>query len=232
MERKAKHWIDPTLRAVNVREVSISSDILAALAPLVPELQAIDPAARSVQLSSGLDLAVTRPKHWASDIAWISQATVQGFAFFDSLFAQLGLADAMAPHIACDVAPVLYSGFFVTRSRSDGPSYHHDWIDGDNQGFTLIAPLSANCAELGLIYADIRGEERRYAYQPGKGVVFGDRFLHSTALGQTAEPTVLLSLTFGTDRMDRWDRLSATAGQQGMLHRRPDGVFVRDGQVI
>ena len=229
MERRAKHWIDPALRAVNVREVEVPAPVLARLEPFVPEVRAMTPT-KGTMRAGGYDFSVVHPMGWGSDILWIAQADRAGFAFFDAIFADLGLAETFAPHIACDRAPVLYSGFFVTRSRSDTPAWHYDWDGGDNQGFTLIAPISANCAELGIVYADVRGAEAAYAYRPGKGLVFGDRFYHSTAPGRTQQPTVFLSLTFGTDRMDNWDRLAATAGQQGMLHRRPDGVFMREGR--
>jgi hypothetical protein len=231
MKRSAKHWIDPGLRAANVREVDIGGQVLARLDPLVPALQAMTPETKALE-AGGIALSVSRPKGWGSDVAWISQADVAAFAFFDALFAELDLARQFAPHIACDRAPVLYSGFFVTRSRSTGGGWHYDWIDGNNDGFTLIAPISANCAELGLVYHDLRGEERRLDYRRGKGVVFGDHFHHATAPGETAQPTVLLSLSFGTDRMERWHRLSATAAHQGLMHRRPDGVFVRNGKPV
>lgn len=180
VEPRAKHWIDPVLRAPNVREVEIAESLLSRLDPLVPALQAITPQTQALE-AGGVALSVSRPRGWGSDIAWISQADAAAFAFFDGLFAELDLARQFAPHIAFDRAPVLYSGFFVTRSRSAGGGWHHDWIDGNNDGFTMIAPISANCAEIGIFYQDFRGEERHHTYRRGKGLVFGDRFHHATA---------------------------------------------------
>jgi len=37
---------------------------------------------------------------------------------------------------------------------------------------------------------------------------------------------VLLSFTFGTDKMDHWERIARTGAYQGNLVRRPDGSFI------
>ena len=77
-------------------------------------------------------------------------------------------------------------------------------------------------------YTDIDNEgfERKYEYEVGKCIAFSSNFLHSTAVGTSSSPSVLLSMTFGTDRMVYWDAISKTAANQGQMYRLPNGCFV------
>jgi len=36
---------------------------------------------------------------------------------------------------------------------------------------------------------------------------------------------VLLCFTFGTDKMEHWEKIRATAGYRSRMVRRPDGAF-------
>lgn len=228
MARPGKHWLNPKLQAANVLEIDVPEAVIARLQPYVAELQAGSLEPGEVRIG-GHALHVKAPR-WRSDIRWISQGDERSYAFFESLFDELGLAARMAPHIDYDRAIRLYSGFFVTRSRCAAPDFHLDWVDGGNQAFTFLAPLSANCGAIPLQYRTFRGEVAEYRYRLGRGLVLGDLFHHSTGAGEASEPVVLLSFTFGTDRMADWPRLQGTGAKQGRLHRRPDGVFVDRGK--
>ena len=79
---------------------------------------------------------------------------------------------------------------------------------------------------MNLIYKDIDGKDRKYKYEVGKGIVFGSDFIHSTDKGISTSPSVLLSMTFGTDKMNLWEPISKTALYQVNLVRLPNGNFV------
>ena len=57
-------------------------------------------------------------------------------------------------------------------------------------------------------------EERRYAYQKGRAIVFGSRFEHTTEVGSGRDGQLhaYLCFTFGTDQQQRWAEISRTLG--------------------
>ena len=59
----------------------------------------------------------------------------------------------------------------------------------------------------------------------GEAIIFGDNFSHSTKPGRSTKPVILLSFTFGTDKMEHWEKIFRTAGYQSKLVCRPDGEF-------
>ena len=65
----------------------------------------------------------------------------------------------------------------------------------------------------------------QYEYQIGKCIAFSSNFLHSTDVGKSSSPSFLLSMTFGTDRMEHWNAISKTAATQGLIYRLPNGCF-------
>lgn len=225
MASTAKHWIDPTFLAPNVVEVDVEPVLMEGLQPFVEEIQAGPLAPGDVTLQ-GLRFFHRTKRKWRSDVGWISAADERCYALFEDLFDRMGLAEKLAPRLNCDREVRLYSGFFVTRSHCTETDFHVDWLDGDNRGFTFLGAVSNNAGEIPMNYLTVRKEVREYRYPPGKGVVFGDRFLHSTGPGQTKLPTVLLCFNFGTDRMEDWGPLERTCASQSRLYRRPDGVFV------
>ncbi len=46
-------------------------------------------------------------------------------------------------------------------------------MECDNDAFTFMTPLSANCSELGMTYRTLRNELGRYDYSLGKGLGSG-----------------------------------------------------------
>ena len=58
------------------------------------------------------------------------------------------------------------------------------------------------------------------------GIVLGSDFIHSTDIGSSNSPYVLLSMTFGTDMMNLWEPISKTALSQGNLVSLPNGNFI------
>ncbi|MEO1002669.1 MAG: hypothetical protein AAFX65_06100 [Cyanobacteria bacterium J06638_7] len=148
------------------------------------------------------------------------------FRFYRQLFDELGVAPVVEPLLDLERAPRLYSGFLVWRSHCSAPSFHQDWIYTHHQAFTLITPVQLGDPPAALLHKKTDGSEGRYPYRIGKGIIFGDEFIHSTEPGTCDPAVVLLSFTFGTDRMTHWERIARSGASQGNLLRRPDGSFL------
>lgn len=222
--RDGSTFLNPKLMAPNVFEIDIDPDVIAELAPLAEETKAMEETG-GYTLSNGVRLDNVRPTHWHSDICWLGHADEAAFTWFEALYHRLGLGELVARYVPHDRKVTLYAGFFITRSRCDELDMHCDWVTEDNQAFTLMAPLTANASELGMTYNTVRGETRELRYQVGKGLVFGTKFLHSTAVGQLPERSAFLCLNFGTDRMEKWQSIGSTTATQAKFLRQPDGIF-------
>jgi hypothetical protein len=220
-------FLNPGLMAFNAFEIDIPRDLIAALQQPAILVRDCEDDGALVTLPGDLRLRNKRPKKWHSDICWLSNDDEDSYANFESIFTRLGLPRMVAPLIEHDREIRLYSGCFVTRSNCWALDMHYDWVTPECQAFTLMAPLTDNCADLGMTYETVRGERRVLQYRIGKGLVFGAGFRHSTAVGQLAERSVFLSLPFGSDHMDHWPALSRTVASQSDLLREPDGRFSR-----
>lgn len=208
-----KHFLNTDLLAPNALTVRVDQDIVREFAALARG--PLPPA----------DYATTRPG-WNSDMRWISPNSVAAYDVFHSAFRRLGIATHVEPYLDLDTEVRLYGGFLVVRSACAEPDFHLDWNKTNNEAFTLITPVTDNTADFGLLYRTLKGEIAEYDYQPGEAIIFGDHFIHSTRPGQSDEPVVLLSFTFGTDKMEHWHKIERTAGGQSKMVRRPDGEFV------
>ena len=221
------HFLNTALFAANVMEIDIPLDVVAPLQALVPQVRQLEEPKTCAAVGPDINLYIDKPPTWRSDIRWISPHDEASFAFFEKIFHQLDIARHVAPYVEHDRELKLYASFFVTRSQCTATDMHVDWSTEQNDGFTLMAPLTPNCADLGMSYMTMRGEEHSYTYEVGKALLFGDHFYHSTAVGQTDERAVFLAMNFGTDRMGNWANMVRTTGNQGDFHRQPDGKFVR-----
>jgi len=206
------HFYNEQLRALNVVEVDLDPTVLAKFSALLQS--PLDPH----------DYCTASPPS-NSDIRWLSANSLRCFRFFQAGFQQLGLARVVEPWLDLKERVMMYSGFLVMRSNCQQADLHVDWNDTNNQAFTCITPLTDHTPDFGLLYQQRDGSLASYTYRPGKALVFGERFLHSTRPGQSQEPVVLLSFTFGTDKMDYWPAIAETAAAQGNLVRLPNGTF-------
>jgi hypothetical protein len=208
-----RHFLNERLLAPNVLTVPVDRTIVRELA---------DVAAAGL---SKADFCITRPP-WQSDVRWISPRSIEGYGRFESVFRRLDVSGHVLEFLDIDREVRLYAGFLVTRSECKMADFHVDWEKTNNEAFTLITPLSENAAGFGLLYRQLNGEIAEYDYVPGEAIIFGDHFAHSTKPGRSEESVVLLSFTFGTDKMEHWDKIYRTAGYQSQLVRRPDGEFL------
>lgn len=208
-----KHFYNSAMSAPNVMTFPVNMDI-------VDEFKDFD----RVGHASGM--ARVRPP-WQSDIEWLSAASEEEFERFQSAFDRMAIADQARPFLDIDNDVRLYAGFIVIRSRCEAADFHVDWRMTGNEAFTLITPISVHSADFGLLYRTLSLDVAEYRYRRGEAIMFGDHFSHSTKPGAADEPVVLLSFTFGTDKMEHWPKIRFKAQYQSMLMRRPDGTFER-----
>ena len=98
-----KHFLNKEFLAPNVLTVPVDAGLIHDR--MAPYLGKLDP-----ELFSS-----TSPK-WDSDMRWVSAISEDGFAEFQSLFDELGVAAAVEPYLDLDHEVRLYSGFLVERS--------------------------------------------------------------------------------------------------------------------
>lgn len=208
-----KHFINQELGAPNVLKVSVDPEIVREFLPLC------EAAPQRTDFYT-----VHTP--WKSDVRWISPNSEASFAIFQSAFDRLGIAAHVEPYVDLENEVRLYSGFLVVRSTCTEPNFHLDWIKTNNEAFTLITPITANASGFGMLYEKLTGAVAEYDYKIGEALILGDHFIHSTKPGSSEEPVVLLSFTFGTDKMEHWDKILQTAGYQSRLIRQPNGTFL------
>ena len=209
-----KHFINPGLLAPNVLTVPVDAAIVDEFAPIVADY------------GDSSRFHVETPR-WNSDIVWVSAKEEKTFALFQSAFDRLDVAAHVVQYLDLDRLVRLYCGFLVIRSRCESPNFHCDWDKTNNEAFTLITPIGGDAADFGLLYRRLDGEISEYSYRLGEGIILGDHFSHSAKPGTSTHPVALLSFTFGTDRMEHWEKIARTAGRQSDLFRLPDGRFQR-----
>ena len=166
---------------------------------------------------------------WSSDIQWESACSFKSFNIFNGIFKKLLINDGMQlarEYIDHKEQIIMYSGFIVIRSECTAPTFHIDWSPeiGTN-AFTLITPIIHPSDGANLLFRDHDGIDRKYEYEVGKCIAFSSKFLHSTEVRTSSSPSFLLSMTFGTDRMEYWDAISKNAADQGLVYRLPNGYF-------
>ena len=204
-----KLFINNTLNAANVLEVSFDFNLIKHLKDEINKN----------------DYFVARPK-WNSDIQWISNNSFRSYRVFYECFKSLQLNEIFKKFIDHEKEIILYSGFFVVRSSCKDFNFHVDWDNQcQNNAFTLISPIIHPENGVNFIYKDTEGKNRKYKYEIGKAIVFGSDFKHSTDIGSSSSPSVLLSMTFGTDKMQLWKPISKYVLGQGNVGRLPNGSF-------
>jgi len=166
-------------------------------------------------------------------LLWISCNDLVSYGKYERFYRDLELETEVRKLVDCKTRTIVYCGFFVVGDRSILPNWHVDYQPGAN-AYTLITPLYALDAGHGqLRYQDANGRVQLYRYQIGEAVIFGEGFEHATQPYRPSKtPRVLVSLTFGTDRMVHWPQLSQTIGSQSRYLMLPNGIWTAAGAEI
>lgn len=176
---------------------------------------------------SGIGLFSVCPG-WNGDLRWISSGNKLAFDFFDQYFSSLKIAKKTKEQIGPCGELIMYSGFFVVRSRTTEAWYHVDYsVQVALNAFTLMTPVIPTGDIGNLLYHDVNGQEKIYQYQCGRGVSFGGGFYHSTEPFESGEPYVFLCFTYGVTDMAIWPTIAETAAEQGLLYRHPSRGIVK-----
>jgi len=157
-------------------------------------------------------------------LLWISNNNQHTYEQFKEVFGALNFKEAVKPLVDFEEDITFYSGFFVVCNHAHNKAWHLDYAVGAN-AYTLITPLfPLENGHGNLLYKDQYGDEQTYVYKTGEAVFFGDHFSHATEPYSLVEiPRILLSLTFGTDKLQYWDTLRLTIGGQSEFLVMPCG---------
>jgi hypothetical protein len=148
-------------------------------------------------------------------LLWVSSDNFATYEVFTRFFRSLDIVHDIAKLIDFHREIVVYCGFFVVGEHLREAKWHVDYFEGAN-AFTLIAPLfELDIGHGNLLYKDDSCFVRQYRYKSGEAILLGEGFAHTTEPYQPAsQQRVLVSLTFGTDKLDHWNVLKETAGAQ------------------
>ena len=155
---------------------------------------------------------------------WLSNNNLHTYRLFEEIFKALNIKEAVKHLVDFEEDIILYSGFFVIGDRAYQDAWHVDYVPESN-AYTLITPLFQLLPDHGnLLFQDANNDTQTYVYKKGDAVIFGDHFLHSTEpYPQSDTPRVLVSLTFGTDKLEHWSALKQTIGEQSRFMILPCG---------
>lgn len=160
-------------------------------------------------------------------LLWVSNNCHNSYNMFKNFFDQLAIIEPVKALIDCDKTVIMNAGFFIVGNHLTNPLWHVDYDPGAN-GFSLVTPLFPLSDTHGdLLYVDTAQQTQRYAYEYGEAIIFGDNFIHTTEpYPKTSPERVLLSIALSTDKLQYWDILKQTIGQQTPFYRLPCGHIV------
>lgn len=148
-------------------------------------------------------------------LLWISNNNAETYDLFKSFMNELDIMDDIKELVDFENKIEVYCGFFVVGKKMDRQTWHKDFQDGAN-AYTLITPLfELDKSHGNLMYKDALSTVKNYQYKMNEAIIFGDGFEHATQpYAETDELRVMLSFTFGTDKIKYWDILKETIGEQ------------------
>ena len=174
----------------------------------------------------GHEFFCTSPKGWHSDIMWVSVDSISSYNYLIPYFESMRLRDIFQSIIDVDQKIIVYSIFFVIRSRIPTHKWHIDFVKTTNtNGFTLLTPLQKK-NNIRLAYEDVNGNIQYYKYKKDVGIVFGENFEHATdKTKKIRNKEVIFCFSFGTDKMRDWPKLQVSVTNQGNHYMHPIDGF-------
>ena len=161
-------------------------------------------------------------------LLWFSNNDADTYAIFRRFFNSLALENEIRKLVDCREKVILYCGFLVIGDRAPSPQWHCDYAPGAN-AFTLITPLFELDPGHGhLLYRPGEGASevpaQRYQYTPGEAIFFGEKTAHTTEpYAPSTKKRILVSLTFGTDKLEYWPHLKESLDTQAQYFVLPCG---------
>ena len=217
-------FINTKLNARNVLEIPIASSVIDELIDYyklhIESNLRNETYIGPIQGAEGHEFYSVSPP-WKSDIKWISVNNLIAYNHFLPYFEAMALNNIFKHIIDIDSGIVVYSIFFVVRSKISGHNWHVDFERGTNvNGFTFLTPLQDE-NQIYLAYQDINESIKRYEYKKNIGVAFGENFLHSTDIAFQDNQEAIFCLSIGTDKMRDWKYIKETVATQGEHYMHP-----------
>jgi len=170
---------------------------------------------------------VLKMPKWHSDIRWVSVDNLETYNHYLDYVRRLGLLDLFSRIIDFDDSVIVYSIFFVIRSKCNDHNFHVDFIKGGNtNAFTMMTPIDRPTVPLAFKTSD--GKLREYLYAQNEGIAFGEGFWHSTGIGEDNAPQALFCVSIGTDKERDWDKISETTAYQSHHFMHPKKGFIKN----
>jgi len=157
-------------------------------------------------------------------LIWISNNNTHTYNIFKFFMMDLDITDDLKSLVDFENKIEMYCGFFVVGKNMDRQTWHKDYLD-DANAYTLITPLFELEPSYGnLMYKDESLNIKTYQYKINEAIIFGEGFEHATELyPMSDELRVMLSFTFGTDKIEYWNILKETIGEQSNYMTLPCG---------
>lgn len=156
-------------------------------------------------------------------LLWFSNNNAQTYGLFRRFFDALNLENKVRGLIDCREKAVMYSGFLVIGDRAPAAQWHNDYAP-DANAFTLITPLFELEPGHGHLLYQLGEQTQRYQYSLNEAIFFGEKTAHSTEPYESStKKRVLVSLTFGTDKLEYWPYLKESLDSQAEYFMLPCG---------
>jgi hypothetical protein len=157
-------------------------------------------------------------------LLWLSCNTDNTYQIYKRFFDSLDIEDEVKELVDHDERLVMYCGSLVIGDQSLEHSFHVDYLPGANS-YSFLTPLfELDPAHGDLLYKAGGDRIETYCYEVGKGIILGDNFYHCTEpYPGTGRLRVLITITFGTDKMEYWEVIRQTVGKQSAYMKLPCG---------
>ena len=159
-----------------------------------------------------------------SPLLWLSCNNQATHDIYRRFFNTLDIEQDVKELVDHDERIVVYCGFLVIGDRAPNYLWHLDYFPGSN-AYTLITPLfDLDDDHNHLLYKTNDNATSSYEYSIGEAIILGDHFPHTTEpYAKSKHKRILLSITFGTDKMQHWNVLGLTIGSQSNFMILPCG---------
>jgi len=112
------------------------------------------------------------------------------------------------------------------EGREGGRDRDRDRKDSDSDRDTETETATATETE------ERASELRQYRYREGRGICFGDGFMHATQTGHAPRPLAFLCFTFGVGALTdaEWKGAESYISHQGPIYQDPGGKLVQSAE--
>jgi hypothetical protein len=156
-------------------------------------------------------------------LLWFSNNDDKTYAIFRRFFDALTVENEIQKLVDCRERIVMYCGFLIIGDRAPAAQWHCDYAPGAN-AFTLITPLFELEPGHGHLLYKLGKEAQRYQYTLNEAIFFGEKTAHTTEpYAPNAKKRVLVSMTFGTDKLEYWPQLRESLDTQAQYFMLPCG---------